>query len=300
MLMILGLALPFALLGFSFGGDDSVSETGTEADDNLEGGQDDDFLDGQAGDDILEGLAGNDTIFGREGEDVLEGADGDDMLCSGDDNDVVTGNRGLDLIEGQGGDDWLSGDYGSDTVRGDEGNDTVLGGRGMDTIVGGEGDDLLFGGILEGVPLNLEELTELRDGGSLDEINGGIDMRDDSLGNVLQGGVGDDDIVIGSADTATGGEGADTFHIMSEQIGAATAQITDFDAANDAITIIVDDTEADADITVTDDGDDAVVRNGDTVLARITGAAGNVTADDITLIAENTVEQLFDPNSPTT
>ncbi|MDC0136876.1 hypothetical protein OAI26_09625 [Sulfitobacter sp.] len=60
---------------------------------------------------------------------------------------------------------------------GNEGNDTVIGGRGGDVVGGGIGDDLVFGGIINGVPLNLEELTELRDGGSLEQINGGIEMK---------------------------------------------------------------------------------------------------------------------------
>ncbi|MCX7566183.1 calcium-binding protein [Sulfitobacter sp. F26169L] len=305
MLMLLGLALPLALLGFALdGGDDDTEDTeviGTDGDDRIEGGEGIDFLDGQAGDDVMNGRAGGDTLFGREGEDVLQGEDGDDMLCSGDDNDVVTGNRGNDLIEGQGGDDFLSGDYGRDNVRGDEGNDTVLGGRGSDMVVGQEGDDVLFGGIINGVPLNLEEMQELRDGGSLADINGGIDMRDDSMGNTLAGGSGDDELVIGSFDQAYGGDGNDTFNIMSEQItpedsANGAAFIGGFNSADDAITVIVDDTSVDADITVTNDNGDAIIRMGDAVLARVEGAAGSLSTGDITLIAENTIEAMFDPH----
>lgn len=303
MLMLLGLALPLAIFGLDLGGsddDNSVSEEGTEANDTLEGGEGDDFLDGQAGDDILHGRAGDDTIFGREGDDVLEGADGDDMLCSGDGDDVVTGNRGQDLIEGQGGEDFVSGDYGWDSVFGNEGNDTVLGGRGGDVVNGGEDDDLVFGGIIEGVPLNLEELEALRDGGSLSDVNGGIEMRDDSLSNTVWGGAGDDDLILGSGDIADGNSGADTYHIMSEQIAADTvgeATISSYVAEEDTITIIVDDTEAEADISVTDDGDDSVIRLGDTVLARVEGSAGTLSAADISLISESFVESLFDPNA---
>lgn len=300
MLMLLGLAVPLAIFGFGFGDDDdndAVREIGTDDADELQGGEGNDFIDGEAGDDILEGLAGDDTVFGRDGEDVLEGADGDDMLCSGDGDDVVTGNRGQDLIEGQGGNDWVSGDYGWDNVRGDDGDDTVIGGRGGDIVAGGEGDDLIFGGILDGIPLNLEEMTALRDGESLEDLNGGIEMRDDSLGNTLTGGTGDDDLILGSSDLAAGNEGFDTFHVMSEQVGEEAARIENFNATEDAITVIVDDTDADADITVTDVNGDAVVSSGDNVLVRVTGAAGTITAADITLIAEDTVEQLFDPNA---
>lgn len=304
MLMLLALAVPLAVLGFAIDGNsddvEDVEEIGTEADDSLVGDQGDDFLDGQAGDDILHGRAGDDTIFGREGDDVLQGEDGNDMLCSGDGDDVVTGNRGQDLIEGQGGDDFVSGDYGWDTVFGNEGDDTVLGGRGSDVVEGNEGDDIVFGGIINGVPLNLEELTELRDGGSLEEINNGIEMRDDSVGNTLRGGPGEDQLIIGSGDNAAGGLNADTFHIMSEQNTDLEASIIDYNSSNDAITVIVDDTEADADINVTVDGDDALVRMGDTVLARVEGAATTLVTEDITLIAQDTIEAMFDPNAATT
>jgi Ca2+-binding RTX toxin-like protein len=300
MLMLLGLALPMAILGFSLDDSDDDENTveleGGDDADRLEGEEGSDFIDGHGGDDILNGRAGDDTVFGREGDDVLQGEDGNDMLCSGDGDDIVTGNTGQDFIEGQGGDDFVSGDYGWDVVRGDEGNDTVLGGRGSDTVEGGDGDDIVFGGILEGIPLNLEELTDLRDGGSLEEINGGIEMRDDSIGNILRGGDGDDDLIIGSGDTAAGGTGADTFHLMSEQVNASEATIVGYDS-DDAITVIVDDASEDADITVSDDGEDAVISMGDTILARVEGAAGTLGSDDVVLISESVIEQMFDPNA---
>lgn len=299
--MLLGLALPLAVFGFAFSGDDDDTEdtvelVGDGTDDVLAGGAGDDFIDGGAGDDVMNGRAGADTIFGREGADVLQGEDGDDMLCSGDGNDVVTGNRGHDLIEGQGGDDFVSGDYGFDTVRGDEGNDTVVGGRGSDTVEGNEGDDVVFGGIIEGVPLDLNELTALRDGGSLTTINNGIKLRDDSVGNTLRGGDGDDDLIVGSMDWAGGGDGADTFHLMSDQVGTGEALIVGYSADVDAITVLVDDTSADSDITVTTDGEDALVSFGDVILARIEGAAATLTAADISLVSYDTAASLFDPN----
>lgn len=218
------------------------------------------------------------------------------MLCSGDGDDIVTGNTGQDFIEGQGGDDFVSGDYGFDTVLGNEGDDTVIGGG--DVVGGGIGDDLVFGGIIDGVPLNLEELTELRDGGYLEQINGGIEMRDNSVGNDLFGGNGDDDLILGSGDVADGNNGADTYHIMSEQNGDEAATINNYVPADDAITIIVDDIETDEEIFVDNQGDDAIIRLGDDVLARVSGAAGTISAADITLIDQGQVEALFDPNAP--
>ncbi|QUJ77851.1 hypothetical protein KDD17_07930 [Sulfitobacter albidus] len=299
--MLLGL-LPLGLLAFAVdgGSDDdetSVEINGTDDDDRISGEVGSDFLDGEAGDDVLNGRAGNDTIFGRDGDDVLQGEDGDDMLCSGDGDDIISGNRGFDFIEGQEGDDFVSGDYGADTLFGNEGNDTIVGGRGTDDVAGNQGDDLLFSGIINGLPLSLDELEELRDGGSLEDLNGGIEIRDDRFGGRMFGGGGDDDIVIGSGDTVMGGNGDDTFHILSEQTEENFgALINDFTDGEDAITVIVDDIDADNDISVDTDGEDALIRMGDQVLARITGGASTVTADDVTLIAENTVESLFDPN----
>ena len=303
MLLLLGFAVPLAILGISSDNsdddDDSLDEVtleGTDEADTLEGEEGRDFIDGLAGDDILIGRAGDDLILGREGEDILEGENGDDMLCSGDGDDIVTGNRGQDFIEGQGGDDFVSGDYGFDTVSGDEGNDTVIGGRGGDLVLGADGDDLVFGGILEGLPLNIEEMIALREGGSLEEINGGVDMRDDSLGNTLRGGLGADDLILGSSDTAMGNAGADTFHIMSEQNGDEAPTILDYNFRQDALTVIVDDVDTDAEITVTDEGSDSIIRLGDTVLARVEGTAGIIVASDVALISEAQVESLFDPN----
>jgi len=304
MLMLLALATPIVLLGFAIDAatdddddDNSVEEIGTEGADSLEGGTDDDFIDGQEGDDVLHGRAGDDTIFGREGDDVLQGEDGDDMLCAGDGDDVITGNTGNDFIEGQEGEDFVSGDYGWDTVLGNEGNDTVLGGRGGDFVHGSQGDDVVFGGIIQGVPLNLEELTELRDGGSLEDINGGLELRDDSVGNTVGGGNGDDELIIGSGDIATGGIGADVFNVMSEQNGDLEASISDYNGDDDAITVIVDDADEEAEITVTVDGEDALVQMGDTVLVRVEGAAETLATEDVTLISESAVAALFDPNA---
>ena len=298
MLLLLALAVPLAVFGLTNDDDDQdeVALEGTEEADRLEGDTGDDFLDGMAGDDVMNGRAGDDIIFGREGEDVLQGEDGNDMLCSGDDDDIVTGNRGQDFIEGQGGNDFVSGDYGSDTVNGDEGDDTVIGGRGSDIVIGSEGDDVVFGGILNGLPLDLEEMTALRDGASLADLNDGLDMRDDSMGNTLSGGTGDDDLILGSGDVASGHSGADTFHIMSEQNGDTAPTILDY-RGDDALTIIVDDVETADEISVTEDGEDAVIRLGDDILARVEGMAGAITAADITLISEAQVESLFDPNT---
>lgn len=305
MLMLLSLAVPMVLIGAiadSDGDTDSLNELdGTEGADTLEGTTGSDFIRAQGGDDLLQGRAGNDTLLGFEGDDVLEGADGDDMLCSGDDNDVVVGNRGADTLEGQGGDDFVSGDYGNDVVHGNEGNDTVLGGRGVDFLAGGDGDDVLFGGIVQGVPLGVEQLEELRDGASLLKILSGngdsFNMREDGFQDELRGGQGDDSLFIGSADAAYGGLGADTFNLMEEHLRDGNAAVIhDFAPDRDAITVVVSD-GSDVEVTVEENNGDAIIRGNGEFLARVTGAAGNLDVSDVALISEATVASQFDMNT---
>ncbi|MGJ8545183.1 MAG: calcium-binding protein [Sulfitobacter sp.] len=306
MLMLVSMLVPMALVGWAVtDGDDGPEDdtlTGDAGDNELEGGMGNDTLSGLAGDDMLSGLAGDDTLLGHQGSDILQGQDGDDMLCAGDGDDFITGNRGEDLIEGQAGNDWASGDYNNDTIFGNEGNDTLIGGRGGDRVIGNEGDDVLFGGILEDAPLNMEEMQEFRDGASLaDVINneGRIDLRDDSVGNRLFGGAGDDQLFLGSFDQGTGGVGADTFNIMSAQNGDIPAVLMDYDETEDAITVVFsgDIDDAEVEVTTDEEGETAITVNGRLVGCIMNGAGANLTAADITVLRESDVVSLFDPNA---
>ncbi|MEM9626532.1 MAG: calcium-binding protein [Pseudomonadota bacterium] len=82
-------------------------------------------------------------------------------------DDVLVGTAGHDAISGAEGDDVISGLSGSDILNGNGGDDQLFGGTGRDRLNGGAGDDLLEGG------------------------------PDDDL-DLLQGGLGDDVIVIES------------------------------------------------------------------------------------------------------
>jgi Ca2+-binding RTX toxin-like protein len=316
MTLFLLIALPSLLVGYGIYElvDDNSDDGGDET---LTGNDQANDIDGKNGDDLIAGLAGNDNIEGGSGNDVLDaGADDDvvlgqqnnDTINGGDGNDLLVGGQGADAISGDDGDDWVEGDTGDDTLAGGADSDLLLGGSGSDMLDGGTGDDVLFGGSVVGTPLNLTDLSALRDGAELTDIlsvpsDSTVGLRDDSEVDVLNGGDGDDLLVIGAGDTASGGEGADTFAIFADQVGrddltgdplfGDPALITDFDE-DDALVVIAYEATP-PEISVTVDGDDALVMAGGEFLARVTGAAETLTADAITLIPAPLVSDL-DPN----
>jgi Ca2+-binding RTX toxin-like protein len=98
---------------------------GTEADDQLNGGDGHDWLTGGTGNDTLDGAAGDDIINGNTGDDHLQGDAGEDLLNGGSGDDQLFGGDGNDIIDGGSGDDLLSGGSGADTFYGGEGTDRV-------------------------------------------------------------------------------------------------------------------------------------------------------------------------------
>jgi len=306
MLMLLSLLLPVALIGVVGGDDDDDGVNrieGTDGNDTIDGGDGSDFIRGLDGDDEMTGGAGADTLLGFEGSDVLIGNGGDDMLCSGDGDDFVSGNRGIDTIEGQDGNDWIDAGYSSDQAFGDAGEDTVIGGRGSDVVNGGADNDVIFGGILQGVPLEEDELLDLASGASLADVLGTqdleIDLREDDRMDTLRGGQGDDQIFVGNGDMATGGGNADTFHLMFDDVNEPDnlAQITDYTPDEDSLTVIFDAPLEVTEVTIEDRGDDAVVVANGQPLAVVSGAAGTLSAEDVSILTEDSIVSLFDPNA---
>jgi Ca2+-binding RTX toxin-like protein len=212
----------------------------------------DDFLLGTSGVDLLSGGAGDDTLCGCEGDDTLAGgADTDTahygylaagftatldaagtatVTAAAGDTDIlvlvenIAGGTGADRLAGDGAANMLSGGEGDDTLSGRGGDDTLDGGVDGDTadyrylstgitatldsgstatvtaaagdtdmlvniedILGGSGDDWLFG----------DMVGNLVDGGAGDDILSGMD-GDDTLAG--RGGV---DSLDGGADTDT-------------------------------------------------------------------------------------------------
>ncbi len=183
-----------------YGGDDTLVGRGGR--DDLHGHEGDDSLEGGTGADTLHGNAGDDTLFGGPGRDGLFGHTGADILNAGAGDDVAHGGMGNDVLDGG---------TGADGLHGNHGDDTLTGGEGADALFGGWGNDMLTG---------VEHGAQ-----SIDYLNGGD---------------GDDLLVAGEGDMATGGTGADIFALSTFHIEADSAELMDFDPAEDRILILYD------------------------------------------------------------
>ena len=244
-----------------------IAETGPE------GG----MLFGTGATDLLGGGAGDDELWGDAGDDELVGDAGTDTVHGGADNDTLHGEAGGDLIYGNVGDDDLYGHDGADTLDGGDGQDTLYGGLGDDALSGGSGDDGLMG---------REGADTLRGGAGTDTMFGGWDddtvigiLRNAETGldadesDYLNGGDGDDTLVIGQGDIATGGNGADSF-VLGDWFApeAEAARLMDFDAAEDQLLVVFDDSDTDEgpELELRSDPDDPEVTQilvGGTVMA---------------------------------
>ena len=134
------------------------------------------------------------------------------MLCGHEGDDGNAG-AGRDTLIGGTGDDTLDGGEDDDWLAGGEGSDLLIGGRGSDTLDGGEGSDTLYGAFPEG---------------------------DDGAADFLNGGNGDDLLVLGAGDHGSGGAGADVFALGQWLGEGGFATITDYDAAEDRIVLVYD------------------------------------------------------------
>lgn len=252
--------------------------SGTDASDQINGYAGNDRVSGGAGDDQLFGDTGQDTLLGETGNDTLHGDEGDDSLSGQDGDDDLYGHAGQDTLSGGAGADSLQGGEGNDSVMGDAGDDAVHGGLDDDTLDGGLGADTLFGSWGNDA---LTGVVDDPDTAQTDDID---------AGDFLNGGGGDDVIVIGQDDTVTGGTGADSFTLGHWITQGHQAEILDFSLAEDALMVIYDDTvDPDPLVSLDPDEDDAdlqhLVLNG-VRIAAISGAAG-LTLDAITLFPES-------------
>ena len=175
----------------------------------LEGDWGRNYLYADSGNDVLKGGAGNDELGGAPGNNVLLGDAGDDdlfdeyngndenknadTLAGGSGNDALDGKSGDDMLYGGSGNDWLNGGKDNDMLFGGPGDDILLGGLGIDTLDGGDGDDIL-GGIVGGF--------------GIDTLDGG-DGKWGRIGDMMDGGAGNDILLGGVGNRMDGGAGND-------------------------------------------------------------------------------------------
>lgn len=171
---------------------------------NLFGDKGEDTIFGGMYADYLSGGDDKDTIFGGEGHDVLDGGDGNDSLVGQDGNDLLIGGLGDDTLHSSARADEIEDGVGdNDTVYGGDGNDGIITGIGDDYIDGGTGMDIMNGG------------------DDNDYLYGGDDEEKD----YLNGGSGDDILVMGKSDVANGGSGNNIYFVdVSELTHAASRQ----------------------------------------------------------------------------
>lgn len=243
----------------------------TDAADLLTYGEEDDVVSAGGGDDTVMAGGGNDTVSGGGGADVLFGEEGEDLLDGGVGEDIAYGGEGGDTLTGGGGDDFLFGDDGADLLQGEGGDDELTGGEGSDTLEGGEGDDFLYGGSFDR-DLTPEEIQALKDG---EDIADYAAQEGAGSADVLDGGAGNDSIVLDKGDTGTGGEDADFFDIYFDSETEGVITITDYVDGEDVIEINLseDETEDDYEVVMADNGQDAeVVKDGEVVLVVVDAA----------------------------
>ncbi len=188
-------------------GNDTIK--GTSAADTINALNGADLVCAGGGNDTINGGDGADIIFGEDGNDIINGENGTDQLIGQAGNDTIDGGNDADYVNGGDGNDIITNVLGgNDTLEGGPGDDVITGGADIDIIIGHEGDDTLSGGA---------GLDYLWGGPGLDSYDGGpdrdtLDGNDagEDIGEVMNGGAGDDDILgFGGNDTLIGGLGGD-------------------------------------------------------------------------------------------
>lgn len=265
--------------------DRSVTVHGTEkadlldgfgGNDEIDGGEGSDLINGRGGDDDIDGAAGNDAIWAGHGHDSVWGGDGNDSVLGEQGNDAIFGGAGKDSLAGCDGDDSLSGGADKDTLLGGAGNDWQDGGDGDDWLLGSDGNDSLIGGA------GSDEL----DGGAGQDTLSGVETEGPQETDFINGGTGDDRLVLGAGDIGTGGEGKDEFVLQEWLTEGQVVRIEDYDPGEDQLVIVYDasvHTEPVLTVEPDETGTSQSIYIDGSKVAVVTGAPVN--ADGIRLVA---------------
>lgn len=196
---------------------DSVSISGTGANEILIGRDAGALLNGQGGDDLIFGGTGNDFLLGDSGNDKLYGGDGSDVLISGSGSDYLNGGAGDDILGGIGGNNTLDGGSGSDIlVDGDATNNVIV----IKFADVGTGVDQVYGFDNISTEPTITDYVDISD-----VLSGaGYDPLTDDINNFVQvsynnGGDGDLHISV-DLDGATGGANFQEVVVLHDDTGA--------------------------------------------------------------------------------
>lgn len=158
------------------------------------------------------GSPGNDSLTGTPAADTLDGQGGDDNLYGGAGNDTIATGSGQNTVEDGPGDDYVTGGPGNDTFIVGTGKDVILPGDGVDTIS--------YASRTVGVTITLNGNADDGEPGEGDNVgndgerayggSGNDTLVANDLGNLLDGGPGNDTIIGGRGeDRLVGNEGDD-------------------------------------------------------------------------------------------
>lgn len=171
----------------------------------ISGVDDADVLDGTFGDDVILAGVGADTVYGLDGVDDLRGQDGADRLFGDLGDDILDGGAAGDYLDGGAGADQMSGGAGDDIFIVDDAGDLVI-------ELAGEGNDRVRASItFDLTGTEVENLQLIGVGNINGRGNGLANQLDGNSGaNILRGG-GGNDIIRGAAgnDQLFGEAGAD-------------------------------------------------------------------------------------------
>lgn len=251
--------------------------SGTDNPDNLTAGGGNDQVEAGSGDDLVAGQGGNDTLSGGAGRDALHGGAGDDQLSGDEGDDTLIGDEGDDLLWGGSGNDDLAGGPGHDTLWGGPGDDSLTGGEGDDMLLGEDGDDRLMGGAGDDLLIGGRGSDEIDGGLGNDTLWGSAPGEgDDGAVDFLNGGEGDDVLMLNPGDYGHGGAGADFFVLSHFGPASDPAHIMDFEIGRDELAVLYDRSlhpDPVLDVQPDPDGNAVVTLDGANI-AILHGAAG--------------------------
>lgn len=248
--MLGGVAIAASALDFSQG-------SSSDEDDGASSGDTDITVDGND----ITGTDEDDTILAIAGQ--LEGVSAEE----GEQDHVIQGLAGDDFIRGGDGNDVL---VDSDTIESNHNdNDTLYGGAGSDVLYSFGGQDSLYGGLNEDYLQAVDSVADRPD--------------------LLNGGYGDDALYGDDGDTLTGGEGADLFGPVVEDLEAEEAvTITDF-TTDDVIEVNIVDpdllADTDAQTVVANVSGGAMIRINGVDVAFVEGATAAAVSARLSLVA---------------